>query len=118
MGNWAEEALGDLYAPGGAYKEAVMQNTWGHLAPQKNITYKGKLLISNSGYGNSGQQIVEMEWNNLQDNPWIYDFVHNWLWDNRELMKDDGIYLINTTFRNYRMWGKPIKIMCLKMLEK
>lgn len=99
------------------YQEAVDQDTWGHLAPKKNTTYKGRLLVSNTDYGNIGHSIVQMEWDNLEDSPWIYDHVNEWLWENRDSMEDDGIYLIKATFRNYRMWGKIAKIMSLEMLQ-
>ena len=108
MSNWAEETIGPLYAPGGAYKEAVMQDTWGHLAPKKNITYRGTILITKSGYGGSDGKLIDMCWDNLGDSPWLFAFVNTWIRDNREQLKIDGTYKLKTTFRNYRMWGKII----------
>jgi hypothetical protein len=99
------------------YQEAVYQDTWGHLAPKKNVTYKGQILVAKSGYGGSDRKIIEMEWENLDDSPWLFDHVNNWIWDSRDLMKEDGVYWIKTTFRNYRMWGKIAKIMSLEMLK-
>lgn len=114
MGNWAEEA----YAPAlSAYKADVIQNTWGHLAPQKNTTYRGRMMVSKSGYGNADGKIIDMEWKALGDSPWLFDFVNDWIWENRETMKEDGIYLMECTFRNYRMWTKQIKIITLNNFQ-
>lgn len=106
MSNWAENALGELYRPGGVYHERVQQDTWGHLAPQKNITYKGEILISNSGYGNNGIQIVDMNWKNVRDNPWMYDTINEFLWENRKYIEEGSICKANITMRNYRYWIK------------
>lgn len=43
MGNWAEETFAPIEA---VYAERVAQDTWGHLAPKKNVTYKGQILVS------------------------------------------------------------------------
>lgn len=114
MGNWAEKVFAPIEA---VYREQVAQDTWGHLAPKKNTTYRGRIMTAKSGYDGSDEKIIDMEWDGLDDSPWIFDYVNDWIWENRELMKEDGVYLIKSTFRNYRMWGKVSQITSLKMLE-
>ena len=110
MGNWAEEVCAPVEAHN---RNVVLGNTWGYLAPQKNTTYRGKLLVSCSVYRSGTQEIIDMEWENLEDSPWLYDSVNDWLWGLRDKMERGSIYRIEATFRNYRFWGKPIKIASL-----
>lgn len=47
-----------------------------------------------------------MNWDKVQDNPWMYDTINKWLWDIREQTEEGAVYLIEATMRNYRYWGK------------
>jgi hypothetical protein len=96
----------------GSYKEAIYQYTWGHLAPQKNTSYKGKILFCVSGYGNTGTSIIDSKFENLQDSPWLYDAMQEYI-DKWEKLEDGCIYRIDCTFRNYRFYGTPKKVYSL-----
>lgn len=91
-----------------AYREQVLQHTWGHLAPVKNTSYKGKILFTISGYTDANKVIVDSNFEGLGDSPWLYDAmieeIHKWD------IEDAGIYLLETTFRNFRFYGKPRKV--------
>lgn len=102
MGNWAEEVFAPIEAHN---RESVAQNTWGHLAPKKNKTYRGKMLISHSEYS-TGITITAMEWEGLPDSPWLYDSVNDFLWNNRKFIPSGGVYIAQITMRNYRYWLK------------
>lgn len=100
--SWAE-----MFAPiDAANRERVMQSTWGHLAPLKNTSYKGVILFTATAYNSGTIVLIDSEFDNLEDSPWLYDFIHEHL--NKLHNLDRGaIYQLNCTFRNYRLYGKP-----------
>lgn len=106
MANWAEEVFAPIEAH---YKAAVIQDTWGHLAPKKNTTYRGDVLVSSSGYS-TGIQLVDMNWDHLQDNPWVYEKMQDWLYEQRKILTAGTVWTIKVTMRNYRIWGQFTKI--------
>ena len=85
----------------------VTQQTFGHLAPKKNTTYKGEILVAVSVYDSCNPVILNMTWDNLEDSPWIYDAVNDYIWKLDEFFEGGKVYKIKATFRNYRFWGKP-----------
>jgi hypothetical protein len=93
-------------------KNAVLAETWGHLAPQKNTSYKGKILFCVSGYGYTGTAIVASEFENLEDSPWLYDAMQEYI-DKWVKLEEGCIYRIDCTFRNYRFYGTPKKVYSL-----
>jgi len=94
------------------YKQQVLVNTWGHLAPEKNVSYKGEILFSVSGYGNAGKALIDSKFDNLNDSPWLYDAIYEYL-DKWKGLQDGCIYKINCTLRNYRFYGSPKKVYSL-----
>lgn len=90
------------------YAEQVQEGTFGHLAPLKNKTYKASMIVAYSEYGSNGITVVR---DGLPNSPWMYDAINDWLWSIRDEMKEGHVYQINVTFRNYRFWGKPIKLV-------
>lgn len=93
-------------------KNAQLAETWGHLAPEKNVSYKGKILFCVSGYGYTGTALIDSKFEKLDDSPWLYDAIDKYINDFESL--DDGcIYQIDCTFRNYRLYGKPKKVYSL-----
>jgi hypothetical protein len=87
--------------------ESITQETFGHLAPHKNTTYKGEIIVAVSTYDSCNPVILDMTWNMLEDSPWIYDAVKEYLWKLDESFESGKVYKIKATFRNYRFWGKP-----------
>lgn len=105
---WAE-----TFAPIQAkYRQDVFVNTRGHLAPQKNVSYKGKILFCVSGYGSTGTSLIDSQFDNLEDSPWLYDAIYEFI-DNWNGLDNGCIYKINCTFRNYRFYGTPKKVYSL-----
>lgn len=106
--SWAETVSPAL----AHYKNAKLAETWGHLAPKKNVSYKGKILFCVSGYGDTGTALIDSKFDNLEDSPWLYDAINDYIND-CEGLEDGGIYRIDCTFRNYRFYGKPKKVYSL-----
>lgn len=103
----------DTFAPiQSHYRDKVNQATFGHLAPEKNVSYKGKILFCHSGYGDTGTALIDSEFENLQDSPWLYDAINEFLgkWEGLE---DGCVYKIDCTLRNYRFYGTPKKVYSL-----
>lgn len=88
-------------------KENVMQATFGHLAPIKNISYKGVILFTKSAYCSGTIYLIDSKFSELSDSPWLYDFIHEQLYKFATL-EEGAVYQLNCTFRNYRIYGKPI----------
>lgn len=102
---WAE-----TFAPIDAHnRETINRDTWGHLAPEKNTTYRGKLLFCKSEFNSGSITLIGSKFETLDSSPWFYDSVHEFLYSFEEL-EDGAVYELNATFRNYRWWGKPKKI--------
>ena len=85
-------------------KEQIYAETWGHLAPKKNITYKGKILFSKSYFYSRNNSIIDFEFNKLESSPWLFARLERFIQDS-ELEKGFA-YKANITFRNYRIWIK------------
>lgn len=106
---WAE-----TFAPiDAANREKVMQNTWGHLAPLKNTSYKGVILFTKSAYRSGTIDLIDTQFNNLEDSPWLYDFLCKHLYAFSDL-EYGAVYRIDCTFRNYRLYGNPKLIYKIK----
>lgn len=94
-----------------SYYASVFNNTWGHYAPEKNISYKGIVRFTLTDHSQYGCQpiIIQYEFPNLAG-PYIhdelFDDVCNWKTDNLE---KGAIYEIYLTFRNYRFYYGKIK---------
>ena len=90
----------------------IFNGTWGHFAPQKNISYKGKVRFVLTDHSHYGCQPIIMEYDfpNLEG-PYIHDElfedVCNWKKSNE--LKTGVIYERCLTFRNYRFYYGKIK---------
>jgi hypothetical protein len=94
-------------------KQLVMQDTWGHLAPEKNKSYKGSILFCKSAFGGGNTSLIDFNFAFLDSSPWLYDFIEEHI-QNISNSEDGGIYQINCTIRNYRLYGKPTLLHKLK----
>lgn len=101
---------------------AIFNNTWGHLSPVKNTTYKGKIRFVYTDHSEYGSQaiILEYEFPNLQG-PYLHDKLFEVAcdWNNEykktnfiQEFKQGIIYEMNVSFRNYKFYyRKPIQIL-------
>lgn len=100
--SWAE-----TFAPiDAANREKINQATWGHLAPVKNTSYKGQILFTSTAYNSGTIILIDSSFENLDDSPWLYDFIHEWL-NKCQNIEHGAVYQLNCTFRNYRLYGNP-----------
>ena len=88
--------------------ERITQNTWGHLAPNKNTTYRGQVLFCKSEYNSGSITLISTLFDALDSSPWFYDSIHDYLYS-IDGLEDGTVYKLNATFRNYRWWGKIIQ---------
>ena len=96
------------------YYAYVFNNTWGHLAPQKNVSYPGMIRFCMTDHSEYGCQpiILQYEFPNLESGPYIHDALfedcRNWKTESLEV---GGIYEVKLTFRNYRWYySKPVLV--------
>lgn len=116
--------LGHLPTPtrqNDSYHAAVFNNTWGHYAPQKNVSYKGIVRFVLTDHSQYGCQpiILQYEFPNLEG-PYIHDElfedVCEWVRNKNHDLETGAIYERVLTFRNYRWYyGKITKVF--KALE-
>lgn len=88
-------------------KTIVMNATWGHLAPERNKTYRGKVIWAlGCGYNHSdlNPTVLLCDFGDLPDSPWFYDALIDFL---QELVeRGTGLWQWEGTFRNYSWCGK------------
>lgn len=93
-------------------RQNVRNETWGHMAPQKNVSYKGKVRFVLTDHSHYGCQpiILEYDFPNLQG-PYIHDYLFDKVldWKKDEELKTGIIYERELTFRNYRFYYSKIK---------
>ncbi len=90
-------------------RQIALRETWGHLAPAKNVSYKYKMIFTVSEYDSGTIDIIQFrsEDDNLPDSPWLYDSMHAYVRSLVEHKTPCGVYLLEGTFRNFRWWGRP-----------
>lgn len=88
-------------------RELVMKATWGHLAPEKNKTYRGKVIWAlgcGYNYSDLNPTVLLCDFEELPDSPWFYDALIDFL---QELVeRGTGVWQWEGTFRNYSWCGK------------
>lgn len=106
MSNYMEAA----FAPAEAkYREAVLQQTWGHLAPRRNKKYHGRIVYSfgvfDSGHLNPTVLVCALA--DLDSSPWFYDNLHEFLDKEAPKVEDNvgKVFEWKGYFRNYRWCG-------------
>jgi hypothetical protein len=116
-------------------RRIVMAATWGHLAPERNKTYRGHIVwalgIHGSDYLNP--MVLECEMGDLPSSPWFYEAMNDflgevhkekngkyWSCSEREAETSGRIYRWDGSFRNYSWCGKVRQLDCkgLKDAEK
>lgn len=93
MSNYMEEAFAPIEAE---YRAQVLADTWGHLAPKKNLTYNGRIVFV-FGIYDSGEL-------------WFYDAVHEFL-GHFTPGEPGRVYEWRGTFRNYKFKGRKPKLL-------
>lgn len=84
----------------------MFNQTWGHMMPQKNVSYKGIVRFVCTDHSHYGCQpiILQYEFPNL-DGPYIHDELFDNVCDwETDGLTDGVIYERILTFRNYRWY--------------
>lgn len=103
------QTMAAAFAPiDAANREAISQSTWGHLAPTKNITYRGEVFFCKSEFNSGSITLIASKFDELESSPWFYDSIHEFLYSIDKL-EEGKVYEMRATFRNYRWWGKITK---------
>lgn len=100
------------------YRWELYKETWGHLAPSKNKTYRGTLTIAFGCYGSGYLNPTILAEDSLPcASPWWCNAVHDYLRHLVEVNKnkkewDEGFVLkLNVTFRNFRFWHTGTQVL-------
>jgi hypothetical protein len=114
-------------------KEEVYQETFGHLAPKKNIVYRGKITFALGCYDSGdlnptilSANLASKKYGELSDSPWFYEAVTDFLadevfdstiWDKEEnewkrKLHAGNVYQFEGFFRNYKFVGIITNVYC------
>lgn len=92
----------------GVHKEHVMTETWGHLAPERDKTYRGYIIFCISETGDI--VTIRSNFRKLPGSPWFQTALDDFAYENA---KEHGVvYRFDGTFRNYQFSGKIRRIKC------
>lgn len=94
------------FAPAEAiYKEKLLQQTWGHLAPRRGKTYRGYFIFAVGCFGcdDLNPTPIECEFGKLAESPWFYNSLIDFIGEMGT--EAGGVYRWEGTFRNYEFIG-------------
>jgi len=108
----SHQCIADAFAPAQAkYKAQIMSQTWGHLAPKKNKTYKGRIVFAVGCFGDDPLNPTALfcEFDGLDSSPWFFDALADFI---AEQESEAGcVYEFKGTFRNYVFKGRIITLL-------
>lgn len=95
------------------YAAEVAKDTWGHLAPRKNKTYRGHIVFAAGCFGSDdlNPTALRCEFKGLDSSPWFFDAMADFL---ASLEVEAGeVYCFEGTFRNYEFSGtvRPVALV-------
>jgi hypothetical protein len=91
----------------------IFANTWGHLCPRKNVTYKGHIVVMEAQHGEYGwgTLILSYDFGDI-NGPYTHEDIMQRVSDNISLKEnDDKIYKVEVSFRNYVYYIGKSKII-------
>jgi hypothetical protein len=109
--NYMERAFAPVEA---ANREAVKQETWGHLAPTRNQKYVGHFIFAVGCFGDDPLNpiVLKCEFEGLNESPWFFDCLNDYLMEkwgtghNEEYKNAGKVFRFDGHFRNYKFVGK------------
>jgi len=109
------------------HRQVILEDAWGHLAPRKNITYRGHITFAVGCFGDDELnptalevELVSRKYGELSSSPWFYDalsdLLSNWACDGRHgatkklpatwpTVEAGGAYRWEGVFKNYEFVG-------------
>jgi hypothetical protein len=100
------QTIADVFVPVEAkYKAEVMANTFGHLAPKKNRTYKGRVVYAVGCFGNDDLNPTTLvcDFKGLDSSPWFYNTLMEFI--GKQKFEPGCAFEFKGTFRNYEFKG-------------
>lgn len=103
----------DVFAPvESRYRSEIAKETWGHLAPEKNRTYRGHIIFAIGCFGSDelNPTALECEFGKLESSPWFFDSLMGFM---QSFKTEIGsVYRWDGSVRNYTFKGvlKKMKI--------
>lgn len=99
-----------FYESDSRYAEQIRQAIWGHLAPEKNRTYRGRIVYAIGVFSSDSSNPLPIvcDFEDLDSSPWFYAALQDWLQSGaRADDKDVGkVFEWTGTFRNYKFRGR------------
>lgn len=95
-------------------RDEIERQTFGHLAPCKNVSYKGWVLFAKSAFDSGNCTVIDFNFGELESSPWLFEFIEEYALNmamDDEKYEEGAVYKITGTFRNYRLFGQPKKII-------
>lgn len=92
-------------AYGARWEADVMQDTWGHLAPEPGRVYAGTFVVAHGCYDDLA--VISAEFADLPDSPWFHEHLHDWISD--QATEPGKVYRFTGTYsrdRGDRFIGK------------
>lgn len=88
------------------YRQEVLADTWGHLAPKRNKAYRGRIVFATGCFGDDPLNPVALfcEFADLDSSPWFFDAMSEFL--SEQDTEPGMVYEFTGTFRNYAFKGK------------
>lgn len=74
--------------------DEVMNETWGHLAPEAGQVYTGSVEFTLGCFRDLA--VITAEFAGLPDSPWFYDGLHDWLLDQQ--LDEGKVYRFTGTY--------------------
>lgn len=99
------QTMADAWAPVEAhYRAQVFEETWGHLAPRKNKSYRGHITFALGCFGNDplNPTVLACEIG-IDSSPWFFDAMIDFLQSLK--CEEGGVYRWEGAFRNYEFKG-------------
>src|SRR5215831_8690940 len=113
------QTIAEAFAPVMAeHKARVMADTWGHLAPKKNIAYRGEIVFAVGIFGSDELNPTALQCDfsstdgELDSSPWFFDAMADFLSSLK--CAAGGVYRFTGTFRNYKFTGKITCVLAPK----
>ena len=92
-------SLAEAFAPAeNKYRNQVLANTWGHLAPKPQNKYEGYILFTLGAYGDI--TVIDCEFKDLDDSPWFYDHMYDFVCNNSQ--ERASTYLFEGTYTMFK----------------
>lgn len=97
----------DIY--GERKKREIMQDTWGHLAPQTGQSYKGYMIWAYGGWGDI--VLLDAAFENLNNSPWLFEAMQEYI---GEFLDSEGVYRWEGQYEDCNCFNGEVKRLDFK----